>query len=78
MKKFVGLYFHTKNQREWQIVPKSWIFNINAVDKCYWPTAGDVESLARDEAPVDKIRWSVWPVREIAITSGKLCLLTND
>lgn len=65
-KQFLGVVF--QNQ-EWQIVPALWL---DATKKrCYWPTSGNVQELASTCTIPDTGTWSLWPVKEIRVSSGE-------
>lgn len=69
-KKFVGIKF---TSGQWQVVPLIWLVDNNT--KCFWPSSGDVKTLARNCTPPNVKNWSCWIIKEICVASGEYLLI---
>ncbi|XP_047738910.1 uncharacterized protein LOC108680494 [Hyalella azteca] len=65
-KKFVGIYF---DRKEWQVVPKCWLFEKDGSNFCLWPTEENVVDLAMMSKPADSRSWPRYAIYRIAESS---------
>jgi len=67
MKKFVGIFFSNK---QWCVVPNTWLVEKNDKKFVMWPTRGDVTLLAQQETEPDR-KWQMFPYAFVGCSSGE-------